>query len=87
MILICFAFLFHAQLTSESRLLTMYSRHSLLTILEVSRFLKDEITSSMNAISCLLFCLIKSFEILMILSTMGIVMDKGAWLDMSHHSG
>ena len=48
MILVHFVFLFHTQLTSESRLLNVYSRHSLLMILEVSRFLKDEITSSMK---------------------------------------
>ena len=87
MILIRFAFLFHTQLTSKLRLLTMYSRHFLLTILEVSRFLKDEITSSMNAIFCSLFYRIESFKVLMISSTMGMVMDKGAWLDVSRHSG
>ena len=87
MILVRFAFLFHAWLTSKSRLLTTSSRHSLLTIFEVLGFLKDEITSSINATSCSLFIRIESFEVLIILSTMGMVMDKGMWSDVSHNSG
>jgi len=86
-ILECFAFLFHAWSTNELSLLTMNSRSSLLVMLEVSKFLKDEVTSSKNTFTYSLFCWIDSFEVLMILSTMGIMMDKGAWSDVRHQSG
>jgi len=82
-----FAFLFHAWSTNELSLLTMNSRSSLLVMLEVSKFLKDEVTSSKNVFSCSLFCWINSFEVLMISSIMGITMDKGVWSDMRHQSG
>ena len=82
MILKHFAFLFHTWSTNELSLLIMYSRSFLLVMLEVSKFLKDEMTSLMNAFSCSLFCWIDSFEVLMISSTMGIMMDEGAWSDV-----
>ena len=85
-ILIYFVFLFYAWLTSKSRLLTTSSRYSLLIIFEVLRFLKDKIISLMNTTSCLLFIKIESFEVLIISFMMGMVMDKGAWSDVSCHS-
>ena len=87
MILEHFAFLFHTWSTNELSLLTMNSRSSLLVMLEVSKFLKDEVTSSKNTFSCSLFCWIDSFEVLMILSMIGITMDKGAWSDVRYQSG
>ena len=77
-ILICFVFLFHIWLISKSRLLTVFSKHFLSVMLDISRFLKIEMTSSTNMISCLLFCWIDNFEVLTTSSTMDIVMERGA---------
>ena len=55
-ILDCFVFLFHTWLISELRLLTVFSRYSLLLMLRMSRFWKTEITSLMKVFSCSLFC-------------------------------
>ena len=82
-----FAFLFHAWLISELRLLTIFSRHSLLLMLRVSRFWKTEMTSLMKVFSCLLFCWIESFEVVMNLFTMGIVTDRRAWSNVSRQLG
>ena len=81
-----FVFLFHAWSTIELSLLTMCLRTSLLVMLDVSKFLKDKMTSSKNAFSTLLFCWIESFEVLMILSSIGMIMVKGAWSDMRRQS-
>jgi len=77
-ILDCFAFLFHAWLISKLRLLTVFSRHSLLLMLRVSRFWKTEMTSLMKVFSYLLFCWIKNFEVVMNSFAMGMVMDREA---------
>ena len=84
MILICFVFLFHTWLISKLRI---FLRHSLLLMLRVFRFLKTEMTSLINAVSCLLFCWIKSFKVLIVSSTIGMVIDKGVWSDVSHQLG
>ena len=78
-----FVFLFHAWLTSKLRLLTIFSRHSLLLMLRVSMFWKTEMTSLMKAFSCSLFCWIKSFKVVMNSFAIGMVTDKGAWSDVS----
>jgi len=78
-----FVFLFHAWLTNKLRLLTVFSRHSLLLMLKVSRFWKIEMISLMKAFSCSLFCWIESFEVVMNLFAMGMVTDRGAWSDIS----
>ena len=69
-------------MTSKSKLLTMFSRHSLLVMLNVFRFLKTEITSLTNMISCSLFCWIDSFEVLTTSSTIDTVMERDAWSDI-----
>jgi len=86
-ILDCFVFLFYTWLISELRLLTIFSRHSLLLMLRVSRFWKTEMTSLMKAFSCLLFCWIESFEVVINSFAMGIVTDRGVWFNVSRQSG
>ena len=77
MILDFFVFLVHACSINASRYLTVFSRLSLLIILDVSRFLKFNITSSTKVVSCSLFCGIDNLEVLTISSTMGIVIVRG----------
>ena len=78
-----FVFLFHTWLTSGLRLLTIFSRYSLLLMLRVSRFWKTEIISLMKAFSCSLFCWIESFKVVINLFAMGMVTDRGAWSNVS----
>ena len=77
MILDFFAFLVHACSINALRYLTVFSRLFLLIILDVSRFLKFNITSSTKAVSCSLFCGIDNLEVLTISSTMGLVIVRG----------
>jgi len=50
----------------------------MLVILDVSRFLKFEMTSSTKAVSCLLFCGIDNLEVQTISLSMGILIERGA---------
>jgi len=50
----------------------------MLAILDVSRFLKFDMTSSTKVVSCLLFCRIDDLEVQTISSSMGIMMERGA---------
>jgi len=51
------------------------------TILDVSRFLKFEMISSIKAVFCSLFGWIDSFEVQTTFSSMGILMERGVWLE------
>jgi len=77
MILNLFVFLVHACFSNALSQLTVFSKLSLLIMLDMSRFLKINITSSTKAISCSLFCGIDSLEVLTISSTMGMVIVRG----------
>ena len=77
MILDFFAFLVHACFINALRCLTVFSKLSLLIILDVSRFLKFNITSLTKAVSCSLFCRIDNLEVLTISSTMEMVIVRG----------
>jgi len=44
-------------------------------------------TSLMKVFSCLLFCWIESFKVVMNSFTMGMVTDRGAWSNVSRQSG
>ena len=72
-----FAFLVHACFINASRHLIVFSKLSLLVILDISRFLKINMIFLMKAVSYLLFCGIDNLEVLTILSVMGIVMVRG----------
>ena len=85
-ILDCLACLFQAWLMSTLRWLTMFSRWGLSEILDVSRFLKIEVTSSTKTTFYLLFCWIKSLKVLTASSMIGMEMVKGAWSDVRRHS-
>ena len=55
-------------------------------MLRVSRFWNTEMISLIKAFFYLLFCWIKSFEVVMNSFAIGIVMDRGAWSDVSRQS-
>ena len=57
----------------------MFSRLSLSVRLVISRFLKIEMISLTNVVSCSLFGGIDNLEVLMNSSTIGMVMMRGAW--------
>jgi len=78
MILNFFVFLVHACSINTSRCLIVFSKLSLSIILDVSRFLKFNITSSTKVVFCLLFCGIDNLEVLMISSAMGMVIVREA---------
>ena len=56
----------------------MCSNFSMLAILDMSRFLKFEMTSSTKVVSYLLFCGIDNLEVQTISSSMGILMERRA---------
>ena len=87
MILNFFAFLVHACFISTLSWLTVCSKLFLLIKLDISRFLKINITSLIKVISYLLFCRIDDLEVLTISSAMGIVIVRETWLEERWLSG
>ena len=87
MILDFFVFLVHACFINALSWLTVYSKLFLSIMLDMSRFLKINMTSSTKAISYLLFCGIDSLEVLTISSAMGMVIVRGAWSEERQLSG
>ena len=55
----------------------MCSNFSVSAILDISRFLKFDMTSLTKAVSCSLFCGIDDLEVQTISSSMGILMERG----------
>ena len=76
MILNFLVFLVHAYSINALRCLIVYSKLFLSIILNMSRFLKFNITSSTKAVSCLLFYRIDNLEVLMISSVIVIVIVR-----------
>ena len=74
-----FVFLDHICLMIDPSRLTIWFRHSTLSMFEVSSKLRFEMTSLMNSFSCLLPGVIMSFDDWMTSSQMGISIVRGAW--------
>ena len=87
MILVSFAFQFHASSTLMASSLTMFPNIWISMRFEMFKFLIMLVASSKNWVSSLLPFLMLLLGVLMIFSEIRIVMVKGAWSEERHHPG
>ena len=79
-------FLSHVYSTELAKKLTVFSSQLESNRLEISSSLRELVTSLINAASSSLFLTIDHLEEFANSSTMSILMVRGVWLDIRHHS-
>ena len=85
-ILTIFEFLVHALSTMLAKSLTTLSNLGISEMLDMFNFVNDAITSLMNNSSSSLFFVIVLLQRLIFSLEIGIVIDKGTWSEVRHHS-